>query len=427
MRLNELSALEALSLIQNGDVTSEALVDACLQRIGVRESSVRAWEFLDPEKALEQARAADHLKNRGLLRGIPVGVKDIMDTTDMPTAYGSPIFDSHQPAVDASVVTLIRAAGGIVLGKTVTAELAVLHPGKTANPRNLAHTPGGSSSGSAAAVADFMVPLALGTQTAGSIIRPASFCGVVGFKPTFGLINRAGIKPCAESLDTVGVFGRSVKDVAFLASILTGRSYLNVSEIQTPPCIGLCHTYEWTQAAPETIRAIEDAGAQLRECGAMVEEIELPEPFSRLAHAQLTIMIYEMVRSLAHEYYAHRDQLSNTLKEMIASGQTITPVVYDDAVAVAVECRTLLKRVFSGLDVLLAPSARGEAPEGLSSTGDPVFNRIWTLLHVPCINIPAFTGPRNLPVGIQMVSPIGADARLLAVSNWAFNHLGQKV
>lgn len=398
-------------------------MDACLKRIGEREETVGAWIYLDHEKALEQVRTLDRSSNRGLLYGIPVGVKDIMDTADMPTTYGSSIYHGHHPPWDASCVALIRAAGGLVLGKTVTTELAVFHPGKTTNPHNPAHTPGGSSSGSAAAVADFMVPLALGTQTAGSTIRPASFCGVVGYKPSFGLISRAGVKPCAESLDTVGVFARNVEDTALLASVLTGRPF-NMNEIQpVAPRVGLCRTYEWPAAAPETVAAFEKAGNQLGDSGAMVREVELPEPFSRLADAQVTAMNFEMARSFAYEYSAHRDQLSDKLKEMIVSGQAISPAAYDNAVALAVECRNLLERIFSGLDVLLAPSAMGEAPDGLTSTGDPIFNRIWTFLHVPCINIPAFTGPRGLPVGLQTVGPLGGDSHFLATSNWVFKHL----
>jgi Asp-tRNA(Asn)/Glu-tRNA(Gln) amidotransferase A subunit family amidase len=423
MRLNELSAVEASKLIKKGEIISEAIVDACLKRIDEREETVRAWTYLDNEKALEHARVLDRSSNRRLLHGIPVGVKDIIDTADMPTTYGSSIYHGHHPAWDASCVALIRAAGGVVLGKTVTTELAVFQPGKTTNPHNPAHTPGGSSSGSAAAVADFMVPLALGTQTAGSTIRPASFCGVVGYKPSFGLINRAGVKSCAESLDTVGIFARNVEDAALLASALTGRAF-NTNEIQTvAPRVGLCRTYEWSAAAPETVTAFERAEKQLGEAGARVKEVELPEPFSHLADAQATAMNFEMARSFTYEYSAHRDQLSDKLKEMIESGQATSPAAYDDAVAIAVECRNLLEQVFSGLDVLLAPSAIGEAPDGLTSTGDPIFNRIWTFLHVPCINIPAFTGPRGLPVGLQAVGPLWGDSHFLATSNWIFKHL----
>jgi len=427
MRPNELTAVEATRMMAAGQITSEALVKACLERIRGREETVGAWEYLDPDKALEQAKALDRLPRRGSLHGIPVGVKDITDTADMPTAYGSKIYRNNHPSWDASCVALVRTAGGLVLGKTVTTEFAVFHPGKTANPHNPAHTPGGSSSGSAAAVADFMIPLALGTQTGGSIIRPASFCGVVGYKPTFGLINRAGVKPCAESLDTVGLFARTIEDAAFFASVLTGRpSLVRRETLETAPRIGLCHTHEWPYAAPETIRAFEEAGNRLARSGAEIREVNLPEPFAHLVEAQTAIMLYEMARAFAYEYTNHRDQLSSKLQELIESGRAYFPEEYDKARALAEKCRGLLNDVFSNLDVLLVPSAVGEAPEGLSSTGDPIFNRVWTLLHVPCVNIPVFTGPKGLPVGIQIVGRIGDDANTLAASDWAFKQLKEQ-
>jgi len=426
MELNELSALEASRLIAEGEIMSEALVEACLRRIAKRDVTVRAWEYLDPERAIEQARALDRAPRRGLLHGIPVGVKDIIDTVDMPTAYGSHIYSGHKPAWDASCVALIRAAGGIILGKTVTTEFAVFYAGKTTNPHNPAHTPGGSSSGSAAAVADFMVPLALGTQTGGSTIRPAAFCGIVGYKPTFGWISRAGVKPCAESLDTIGVFGRNVEDAAFLASVLAGRSSLALSKkTSVPPRVGLCRTHEWPHAAPETVKVYEEAGRQLSRLDAMTCEVDLPEPFSRLAEAQVTIMNFEMARSLTHEYLNHRDKLSRTLQELIMAGQECSPKTYDEAEALAIQCRSLLQSVFSNVDVLVVPSAVGEAPEGLASTGDPIFNRIWTLLHVPCINIPISRGPKGLPVGLQAVGRMGDDAHVLSASNWIFKNLSR--
>ena len=428
MRLNEITAFEASRMMSAGQITSEALVKACLERTRDREEIVGAWEYLDPDKALEQAKALDRLPRRGPLHGIPVGVKDIMDTADMPTAYGSRIYRDNHPSWDASCVALIRAAGGLVLGKTVTTEFAVFHQGKTTNPHNPAHTPGGSSSGSAAAVADFMVPLALGTQTGGSVIRPASFCGVVGYKPTFGLVNRAGVKPCAESLDTVGLFARTVEDAAFFASVLTGRPSLVLKESPvTVLRIGLCRTYEWPHAAPETVWAFEEAGKRLTRSRAEVREVDLPEPFAHLAEAQTTIMLYEMARAFAYEYTSHHDRLSSKFQELIESGQAYSPEEYDKARALAEKCRGLLNDVFSNLDVLLVPSVVGEAPEGLSSTGDPIFNRVWTLLHVPCVNLPASTGPKGLPVGLQIVGRIGDDAHTLAASDWAFKQLKEQL
>jgi Asp-tRNA(Asn)/Glu-tRNA(Gln) amidotransferase A subunit family amidase len=250
----------------------------------------------------------------------------------------------------------------------------------------------------------------------------------VGYKPTFGLVNRAGVKPCAESLDTVGLFARTVEDAAFFASVLTGRPSLVLKESPvTVLRIGLCRTYEWPHAAPETVWAFEEAGKRLTRSGAEVREVDLPEPFAHLAEAQTTIMLYEMARAFAYEYTSHHDRLSSKLQELIESGQAYSPEEYDKALALAEKCHGLLNTVFSNLDVLLVPSAVGEAPEGLSSTGDPIFNRVWTLLHVPCVNLPASTGPKGLPVGLQIVGRIGDDAHTLAASDWAFKQLKEQL
>ena len=262
--LNTLSATEAAAQIAAGKITAQALLRDCLERIDAREDTVQAWEFIDREAALAQACAADAAPGRGLLHGLPVGVKDLIDTCDMPTSYGSPIYAGHRPAWDAACVALTRAAGGIILGKTVTTEFAVMKPNKTRNPHNPGHTPGGSSSGSAAAVADCMVPLAFGTQTAGSIVRPASFCGVVGYKPTFGLISRVGVKALSDTLDTVGTLARTVPDAALFAAALTGRRELLVEKLPALPLrVGICRTYEWKQAQPETVAAFETAAQRM--------------------------------------------------------------------------------------------------------------------------------------------------------------------
>ncbi|MCE5242748.1 MAG: amidase, partial [Desulfobacteraceae bacterium] len=424
MRLNEMTAGEAAKGIAEGSISSVALVAACIERIGDREDTVGAWEYLDPEHALRQARELDRSPWRGLLHGIPVGIKDIMDTADMPTAYGSPIYRAGTPAWDAACVSLIRAAGGIVLGKTVTAELACTWPGKTRNPHNPAHTPGGSSSGSAAAVADFMVPLATGTQTAGSVIRPGSFCGVVACKPSFGWISRAGVKLVSDSLDTIGFFSRSVEDAALLAAVLTGRTSLLLQEPETQkPKIGLCRTFEWPYAEEGTRTAFEAARNKLEEAGIAVGEVALPAPFSGLAAAQREIMAFEAARSLSFEYQQHREMLSPFVTGLIEAGEAVTTHAYDTALALTARCRALLPEVFSGYDALLAPSAAGEAPEGLESTGDPIFDRIWTLLHVPCVNIPITSGPKGLPVGLQLVGRIGEDRRVLFAADWLMRNL----
>jgi len=419
-RLNEHTAAEAARAISAGGISAEALVRACLERIAEREPVVGAWEHLEPAAALAAARDLDRGAPRGPLHGVPVGIKDVFDTVDAPTTYGSPIYRGHRPAWDAACVASLRAAGAVVLGKTVTTEFAAYHPGKTANPHNPAHTPGGSSSGSAAAVADGMVPLALGTQTAGSVVRPASFCGVVGYKPTYGWISRAGLKPLAESLDTVGLFARSVEDAALLGSVLCGRPALrSKSDPGNPPRFGVCRTHEWDRAAPATVSALAEAGDRFGRAGARTTDLPPPEGFRGLAEAQQAIMAFEAARAFAFEVRNHPGQLSGKLRELLATGEACTPEAYDRARALTDDARRLLPEVFGENDVLLVPSAIGEAPLGLSATGDPLFSRVWTLLGVPCVNLPGLTGPSGLPVGVQLVGLPGRDAELLGMAAWA--------
>jgi Asp-tRNA(Asn)/Glu-tRNA(Gln) amidotransferase A subunit family amidase len=417
--LNTLSAVEAARQLAAKKITSEALVRDCLERIAAREGEVRAWEHLDREAALKQARAADAGPGRGLLHGLPIGVKDLIDTVDMPTTYGSPIYAGHRPAWDAPCVALTRAAGGIVIGKTVSTEFAVMHPGKTRNPHNPEHTPGGSSSGSAAAVADYMVPLAFGTQTAGSIIRPAAFCGVVGYKPSFGLISRVGVKALSDTLDTVGTLARTVPDAALFAAALTGRHDLLVEKpLTAKPRIGICRTYEWKQAQPETVAALESAAQRLAAAGAPVREVKLPPTYASLVQAQTDIMYVEQAQSLAYERLTHWSQISARLQGILEAGLKVTPERYDAAQTLARNCRRTLADVFTDCDVLLAPSAPGAAPAGLDMTGDPVFDRIWTLLRTPCVNIPVASAVNGLPVGLQVIGAFGSDAQTLAVAHW---------
>ncbi len=425
MNPNEWTAVQALGRIADGACTASVLVEACLARIEAREPVVGAWEHIDPEKVRARVHQVERGGAGGPLQGIPVGIKDLFDTADLPTGYGSPIYRGHRPAWDASCVALLRAAGAVVLGKTVTTEFAVYHPGKTANPHDPGHTPGGSSSGSAAAVADGMVPLALGSQTAGSVIRPASFCGVVGYKPTFGWVARAGAKALSDSLDTIGWFARSVADAALLASVLCGRPALgDPPPLETAPRIGTCRTHEWPLAGPATVAALGEASERLAASGTSQDLLELPDAFRGLAEAQSVIMAYEAARSLAFEHRCHGDRLSPELREIIDAGNACSPERYDDAQELARACRASLDEVFGPRDALLVPSARGEAPRGLSFTGDPVFNRSWTLLGVPCVNLPGLCGPQGLPVGVQLVGRPGQDERLLAVARWAEARLG---
>jgi len=416
--LNTLTAVDAARQIAARKITSEALVRDCLERIAARESEIQAWEYLDRDAALGQARAADAAPGRGLLHGLPVGIKDLIDTIDLPTAYGSPIYAGHRPRWDASCVALARAAGAIAIGKTVTTEFANMHPGKTRNPHNTGHTPGGSSSGSAAAVADYMVPLALGTQTAGSVIRPASFCGIVGYKPSFGLISRVGVKALSDTLDTVGALARTVPDAALLAAALSGRHDLLVEKpLTTRPRIGICRTYEWKLAQPETVAALENAVRLLGAAGIRIRDVQLPPTYANLVQAQTDIMLFEQAQSLAHERLTRWSEISARLRGILEAGLKVSPERYDAAQMLARNCRRTLAEVFADCDVLLAPSAPGAAPSGLDTTGDPVFNRMWTLLRVPCVNIPVGAAD-GLPVGLQVVGNYGSDGETLVAAHW---------
>ena len=424
-KLNERGAREAARRLASREISAVQLASACLERIEERESTVGAWIHLDPDAVLAQARQLDAGPVRGPLHGLPIGVKDIIDTVDMPTCYGSAVYPGHRPAADAAAVALAREAGALILGKTVSTEFAWFHPGKTANPRvpsNAApHTPGGSSSGSAAAVADAMVPLAFGTQTAGSIVRPASYCGVVGYKPTYATLPRAGIKPLSESLDTLGVMARTPGDAALLVGALSGRDLLTAplaSGSQSAPKIALCRTHEWPAALPETAAALEHAAQSAARAGAQVKDLALPREFSGLLQAQIDLMNYEAYRSLASDRVHHLAGLSGTLQRLLDAAGKVDAARYDEARALAATCRAMLDQVFGDADVILAPSAPGEAPRGLAATGDPVFCRIWTLLGVPAMNLPCSQGPNGLPVGVQIIGRIGDDARTLAVAEW---------
>jgi Asp-tRNA(Asn)/Glu-tRNA(Gln) amidotransferase A subunit family amidase len=423
--LNLLNATAAARKLATREITAVSLLQDCLERIAERESAVHAWTFLDTDAAMQRARALDAQPSTGLLHGLPIAVKDLFDTFDMPTSYGSPIYANHRPAWDAACVALARAAGAIVVGKTVTTEFATFHPGPTRNPRNLQHTPGGSSSGSAAAVADGMVPLAFGSQTAGSTVRPAAFCGVVGYKPTFGLVARVGVKMISDTLDTIGVLARSVPDVALFVAALTDRhELLTDSATADAPRIGMCRTYEWNRAQPETVAMFEGAAERLRAAGASVRDVTLPPPFAGLAAAQTAIMVFEVAKSLSHENLVHRKDLSADMTRMIDAGLAVSPQQYDAGRSLTRTCRAMLPEIFNTFDVLVAPSAVGEAPAGIAATGDPLFNRIWTLLHVPVVHVPVAHGPQGLPVGVSVVGAVGADRAMLRAAEWIHARLG---
>lgn len=400
------------------------LAESCLARIEAREKDVQAWAHIDPDHVLAQARARDRETPRSALHGIPVGVKDIIDTCDMPTEYGSPIYAGYRPKADAACVAMLREAGAVIMGKTVTVELAAFHWARTRNPHNLAHTPGGSSSGSAAAVADFMAPLALGTQTGGSTIRPAAYCGVVGYKPSFNLINRAGVKPLAESQDTVGLFGRSVPDVALMCAILSGCPGPDFDREDTiPPRIGLC-TMAWPTSLQASMeKAMEDSTTRLAQAGARISDCVLPQPFEASFLAQRKINDYEAWRALSYERLAHADLLSSTLSARLREAARCTFDAYREAQTVISRCRSLLLELFGKFDVLVTPSVPAEPPEGLSNTGDSTFIRIWTAFHTPTINLPVFRGEKGLPMGLQVIGPIGEDRRALDCAEWIYRKL----
>ena len=434
MTLFELSAAEAIDNIRKGEITSEELVQACLDRIEEADGDIEAWAHLNPDYALDQARILDAQRQAGgpvgPLHGIPVGIKDIFDTECLPTENGTVINSGRRPRQDCRVVSLLLEAGAVIMGKTVTTELAVFGPGKTKNPHNPDHTPGGSSSGSAAAVASFMVPLAVGSQTNGSTIRPASFCGVVGFKPSHGLIPRTGVLAQSHWLDTVGVFARSVEDAAMIAEILVAHDPSDadtwararpalvetaVGEPPLPPLLAFAKTAVWDKADEAT----QAAFAQLTELlGEECDEQNLPEPFEHAVAWHRAIMNADLAKSFAGYYEHGKDKLTDVLKAMIEDGQKVSAVDYNKAVDGRDFLNDGLDGVFDRYDAIITPATAGEAPVGLESTGNPIFNTLWTYCGTPAITLPLMVGPNGLPLGVQVVGPRGDDARLLRTARW---------
>jgi Asp-tRNA(Asn)/Glu-tRNA(Gln) amidotransferase A subunit family amidase len=419
----DLSAVEAARKIASGSLTAEALMRACLDRIKQREPQVQAFEHLAVNESICAAQALDKGPSRGPLHGLPFAAKDTYDTFDMPTTCGSPIYAGNRPACDATTVALTRKAGGILIGKAVTTEFAYFTPGKTRNPHDPTRTPGGSSSGSAAAVGAHMVPLAFGSQTVGSVIRPAAFCGAAAFKPSFGLLPAVGLKAMAWSLDTVGVFGHTVADCALLVDALLGAELLPALERAEPPRVGLCRTLKWDDAQPEVGAALDEARSRFSKAGAQVSEIGMPQGFAPLYDAQATVLAYEMARVFAPEAARHHNQLSARFQEQLAKGRAIPYTEYARAKAIAAGCRDQLGALFGDVDVLVAPASPGEAPIGHGYTGNPIFNGIWTLLGVPCVSMPGLQGPNGAPVGLQAIGRVGDDARTLAAAHWLAQRL----
>jgi amidase len=418
----DLDAAEAIARLRAGEITAEALVSACLVRIAVEDPELGAFEHVDRGAALAEARRVDAVTPKPPLAGLPVAVKDIFDTADLPTERGSQAFRGRRPDADAAVVARLRAAGAVILGKTVTTELAFFRPGKTRNPHDAARTPGGSSSGSAAAVAARLAPAALGTQTAGSVIRPASFCGVVGFKPTYGAVPLDGVSPFAPSLDTFGLFVRDLEAVPLL--LAAAGAPVRVPALSTaPPRLALCRTDQWPLAETTTRALVEAAADALARAGAQVEEVELPDS-EGLALAQRTVMAAEAARTLGDVRRRHGVVLSRVLQEFLAEGDAVAPEREAAARAQADRCRARLPDVFGRFDALLSPGTLGEAPVGLGSTGDPAFDRMWTLLGTPAASLPVLRGPAGLPLGLQVIGRPGHDGALVAACRWIVDALG---
>lgn len=417
--LNEWTASEIASAVNAGKLTCEAVTRACLDRIAAREPEVHAWAYCDAEKAIAAARELDKRGAKGPIAGVPFGVKDIVDSADMPTEWGTPIHRGRQPERDAACIALSRKAGGLLLGKAVTTEFANLHPGATRNPHDLTRTPGGSSSGSAAAVADFMVPIAIGTQTTGSTTRPASFCGIIGYRPTWGDMRLHGVMEAAGSVDTLGILARSIEDVALYRNVLVGVPPAPVDSVDRPLRIGFCRTHNWDAIEPSTQKSLESAAQTLASAGADVRDVEMPAEFAKLNAAHRTITGFEFARTFTWEIEHHWNEISDTLRGgRLADGLSCSLESYHEATALGERCRLAADAVFDDYDVLLTASAFGEAPVGWNAfVGVPVF-QMWTMLHVPSITLPVFKGPNGMPVGAQLIAKRGNDRGLFAAAQW---------
>jgi Asp-tRNA(Asn)/Glu-tRNA(Gln) amidotransferase A subunit family amidase len=422
--LNELTATEIVEAVSSKKTTCEAVARACLERIAAREPEVQAWHYLNPEQVIAQARALDASGRRGALLGVPFCAKDIIDSCDMLTEYGSPIYKGHQPKADAACIALSRKAGGILMGKTVTTEFANQYPGKTRNPFDPTRTPGGSSSGSAAAVGDYHVPLAIGTQTTGSTIRPASFCGAFAYRPTYGDLRCTGVKEAAGSLDTLGLIARSVEDIALYRDVLLGIEYKPFSAESGVPRIGFCRTHVWSVLEPYTQRLLEDAARKLAQAGAHVKEIAMPPEFERIEDAHRWISGFEFARNFTWEIENHWECISERLRNgRIKDGLSCTYDRYLAAREFAGECRAKFADIVGDCDVLLTAAATGEAPVGLNSTGNVAPSAIWTVVYAPSVTIPVFEGPNGLPVGAQLVAKRNEDRKLFSVARWVYRKL----
>jgi len=436
-----LTATEAVQAIASGHLSSVDLVKSCLAQIADTDASIKAWVYLDPESALAQAAECDRIRKAGLgtgpLHGLPVGLKDVIDTCDMPTQRGTDIFKDRQPDKDARLVERLRESGAVIMGKTVTTELAFVHANDTRNPHNPEHSPGGSSSGSAAAVAACHVPLAVGTQTNGSVIRPASFCGTFGFKPTRGVISRAGVLKTSDSLDQVGCFGRSLEDVALLTDALAGYDQADSCSFARPRPQMRAGAQAEAPVAPDLVwfnlpfydrlspDAHEGMEAVLDVLGPRITRMAAADTLANLVAVQARIHEYEICQHQAAVFDANFEDLSRELQLIVARGRKISEAEYTDALAVKASAQTFFDELFVEFDAIIAPCATGEAPKFGSGTGDPIFCTLWTLAGLPCVSLPLLVGDNNLPIGVQLIGPIEKDDRLLRTARWLQLHLAQ--
>ena len=436
-----LTATEAVQAIASGRLSSVDLVKSCLEQIADTDASIKAWAHLDPESALAQAAECDRIRKAGLgtgpLHGLPVGLKDVIDTRDMPTQRGTDIFKDRQPDKDARLVERLRESGAVIMGKTVTTELAFVHANDTRNPHNPEHSPGGSSSGSAAAVAACHVPLAVGTQTNGSVIRPASFCGTFGFKPTRGVISRAGVLKTSDSLDQVGCFGRSLEDVALLTDALAGYDQADSCSFARPRPPMRAGAQAEAPVAPDLVwfnlpfydrlspDAHEGMEAVLDVLGPRITRMAAADTLANLVAVQARIHEYEICQHQAAVFDANFEDLSRELQLIVARGRKISEAEYTDALAVKASAQTFFDELFVEFDAIIAPCATGEAPKFGSGTGDPIFCTLWTLAGLPCVSLPLLVGDNNLPIGVQLIGPIEKDDRLLRTARWLQLHLAQ--
>ncbi len=416
MGLNALSASAAARLLAAGKITSEALVTDCLARIKAREGDIHGWAWIDPDHALEQARALDAEPRRSALHGVPVGIKDILDTRDMPTGHGFPPYKDDRPDRDSACVASLRAAGMVILGKTVTTEFACPFPVQTLNPHDPTRTPGVSSSGSAASVADFMVPLANGTQTGGSVIGPATSCGVYGYKASLDGLDRTGIRHCKPGIDTLGLFARSVEDLILLRAVQTGTA-TPANGIPSAPRIGLVRT-NWDQAEPCMRDAVETTAQILGDAGAVVTDLDLPALFDELSPHSAVVNGWEGCRALSDEIRDHLDSFNAHNRERVDFVAGLSAADYEASKAVLAGARDRLAAIFADTDIFLTPGLPGEAPVGLTEVRTAVMNRLWTQMYTPAITLPLFEGPNHMPVGIQLVGPRETDDRTLAIAAW---------